>query len=139
MTPVQKYTAYGAATLVILAAVIIWLSSMSAQSTNDKTAMPAGSEYLYDYKDQRKVVWIEKGKDAIRARLKDADSAQFRGLFFSDAVAPIVCGEVNGKNSFGSKSGYVRFITTTKAETTILETDMKRSEFAISWRKLCVE
>ena len=52
---------------------------------------------------------------AVRERLRDPDSAQFRNLFaFRDLSNPNVlgiqvCGEVNAKNGFGGYSGYTAF------------------------------
>ena len=59
-----------------------------------------------------KQAWlIDTSKDAIRAKLRDPDSAQFRNVkFYSGGGAPVVCGEVNGKNGFGGRAGYQRFI-----------------------------
>lgn len=59
----------------------------------------------------RQAAWVEKGKEAIKAKLKDPDSAQFRNVnFFSGGGVPTACGEVNAKNGFGGYSGFERFI-----------------------------
>ncbi len=47
-----------------------------------------------------------------RIRLKDPDSAQFRNVRVVDVEEGIlVCGEVNGKNSYGKYAGFVLFIS----------------------------
>jgi hypothetical protein len=55
----------------------------------------------------------------IAARdLRDPSAAQFRAVFVQRkpvgaapwAGAPVVCGEVNGKNAYGAYAGFVRFI-----------------------------
>ncbi|MDJ0087717.1 hypothetical protein [Pantoea allii] len=58
---------------------------------------------------------LRVGKDALSQALKDPSSAQFRSMHFvpdpnqSDSVASgFVCGELNGKNSFGAYVGFKR-------------------------------
>jgi hypothetical protein len=57
-------------------------------------------------------VWVEVGKDTVRAKLRDPSSAEFRGVYFfqgRDGV-PVACGEVNSNNGMGGKTGFQRFI-----------------------------
>ena len=85
----------------------------------------------------KELLWIEKGKDAVRLKLKDADSAEFRNVYFkrgSDGV-PVACGEVNSKNSFGGYSGYQQFISAGKPELTYLQE--QASDFDTVWRRFC--
>lgn len=87
----------------------------------------------------KEAVWTERGKDAVRAKLKDPDSAQFRSVFFRrgpDGV-PVACGEVNSKNSFGGYGGFQKFISAGKAELTFLEEEMADGEFAPAWNRFC--
>lgn len=51
-------------------------------------------------------------KRAVASRLKDPGSAQFRNLKRVEQVAgeAAICGEVNGKNSFGGYSGFEEFV-----------------------------
>lgn len=51
-------------------------------------------------------------KTAVASRLKDPGSAQFRNLRVVEQVAgqDAVCGEVNGKNSYGGYSGFEEFV-----------------------------
>lgn len=51
---------------------------------------------------------IVDAKTAIAATLKDPDSAKFRGIKAYPAKG-LVCGEVNGKNSYGAYSGFSPF------------------------------
>lgn len=62
--------------------------------------------------DAKKFTWIEKGKTAVRLKLKDPDSAQFLSAEFhlGSSGIPAVCGIVNAKNSFGAKAGPQRFV-----------------------------
>jgi len=56
----------------------------------------------------------EQAKDAVKATLKDPESAQFRNLYtksWTGKASPddAVCGEVNAKNSYGGYTGFTRF------------------------------
>src|SRR3546814_698861 len=51
---------------------------------------------------------IARARIAVAAELKDPDSAKFRNLLaYPDKN--LVCGEINGKNSFGAYSGFIDF------------------------------
>lgn len=54
---------------------------------------------------------LEKAKEAIASKLKDPGSAQFRNVKLKIYIdKPVVCGEVNAKNSYGGYVGFKRFI-----------------------------
>lgn len=56
-------------------------------------------------------LWIVKSRDAIKSRIRDPGSADFRKVrFYSGGPVPVVCGEVNSKNGFGGYTGFQRFI-----------------------------
>lgn len=87
--------------------------------------------------DTRQQVWILETQDGVRQRLKDPSSAEFRNSRFVDFEGiPIVCGEVNGKNSFGAYGGFQHFIAS-GTELAFLENDMEASEFRTAWNKMC--
>jgi hypothetical protein len=72
----------------------------------------------------------------IMERLKDPDSAKFSGLFVSKSSgSPVVCGLVDGKNSFGGYNGYQRFISAGTLQ--VLSNDMAFGEMDTLWAKLC--
>ena len=73
-------------------------------------------------------------ESAVRAKLKDPGSAQFKNQRVSAKGA--ACGEVNSKNSFGGYTGYTRYIFAGK-DLTIFESDMAPGEFDTSWRQVC--
>lgn len=73
-------------------------------------------------------------QDNVRKRLKDPDSAQFRGLFVSRAGLP--CGEVNSKNGFGGYTGYKRFVAS-GGGLAVIESDMTPEEFEKTWAEVC--
>lgn len=52
---------------------------------------------------------IEKGRAAAAFQLKDPGSAQFRGDYVTSTGS--VCGEINGKNSFGAYVGFKRYLS----------------------------
>jgi hypothetical protein len=84
---------------------------------------------------------IAKGQDAVRATLKDPDSAQFRKTYLSkiESGGSAICGEVNSKNSYGGYAGFQRFISSGLAESTFLENDPRvaGSAFQEAWDRLC--
>lgn len=88
--------------------------------------------------DPREFAWIEKGKETVKMKLKDPDSAQFRNVFFhrGEKNVPMACGEVNSKNSFGGFVGYQRFISAGRPDLTFFENEV--SGFNTSWNEFCV-
>ncbi len=53
---------------------------------------------------------ITAAQDSLRQTLKDPDSAKFQNVRIADYDGgKVVCGEVNGKNSYGGYVGYKRF------------------------------
>jgi hypothetical protein len=58
---------------------------------------------------------IELSKEAVREKLKDPDSANFRSFSIHRGEEPTdgafyICGEVNAKNSYGGYAGFERFL-----------------------------
>lgn len=82
--------------------------------------------------------WIRVSKDAVGVKLKDADSARYRNVaFYSGGGTPVVCGEVNARNSFGGYSGYERFIA---AGSTMAYLESEVSDgIGPVWDKMCVK
>jgi hypothetical protein len=82
--------------------------------------------------------WIEAGKKGVRSRLRDPASAEFRNVYFHrgpDGV-PAACGEVNGANGFGGKSGFQRFVAVGESRV-FLEEAIPQGDFSPLWNKLC--
>lgn len=80
--------------------------------------------------------YITENEARVTAKLKDPESAQFRDVYVSNSFGiPLVCGEVNAKNSFGGYTGYQRFIS--GGELQVIETDMAAGEMDKSWVKFC--
>jgi len=81
--------------------------------------------------------WIEKGKEAVRAKMKDPESTQFRNVFFHRGIdhMPMTCGEVSGKTSFGGDSGFQHFVSGGNPLLTYLEGEV--TDFSTVWEKMC--
>ncbi|CAG4924593.1 zinc-ribbon domain-containing protein [Paraburkholderia saeva] len=109
-------------------------SNSTPQATARQTATPTSSE---DDDETKQMVWMERVKDAVKARLKDPDSAMFKNVFFSRGKdnIPMTCGQVNSKNSFGGFVGFQRFISGGSSDLTFLETEV--SDFHKSWQRFC--
>jgi len=98
----------------------------------------AGPEDAYNRTvDGQKIAWMDKGMEAVRAKLKDPRSADFRNVFFhrGSQNVPVTCGEVNSKNSFGGYIGFQRFVSAGQADLTYLEEQV--ADFPELWRLLC--
>src|SRR3546814_19363268 len=66
---------------------------------------------------------IARARIAVAAELKDPDSAKFRNLLaYPDKN--LVCGEINGKHSFGAYSGFIDFY---------YDNDFAMSEIGRAW------
>ncbi|EKT4488947.1 MULTISPECIES: zinc-ribbon domain-containing protein [Shewanella] len=87
----------------------------------------------------KEYAWIEKGKDAVLARLKDPKSAEFKDVYFfrgADNV-PMTCGQVNSKNSFGGFVGFQHFVSGGSPDMTFLQNEV--DDFASVWNKFCTK
>lgn len=77
-------------------------------------------------------------RQAVAAQLKDPASAKFRNVVTNGST---VCGEVNGKNSWGAYAGFTRFVATPHSVT--MEPDRAddpegaREYFDIVWSARC--
>ena len=71
---------------------------------------------------------INEAKQAVKARMKDPESARFRNVRVE--LTPIknvwIKGECNGKNSFGGYVGFEKFIYILKEKHLVLESEMRR-------------
>lgn len=94
------------------------------------------SANLHDTSKQ--AVWIAVTKDAVRDRLKDPGSAEFRDVRFHayQGGTAVVCGQVNAKNEYGGYTGYQHFVGSGDV-LVFLETEMEAAEFAEAWTELC--
>ncbi len=74
----------------------------------------------------------------VRAAMRDPEAADIRNTYIPQG-AGYMCGEVNGTNGFGGKTGYRRFIAGAAAAMPVaIEVEnMSATEFERSWSKLC--
>jgi hypothetical protein len=86
----------------------------------------------------RNSAWVDEGKKAVREKLRDPESAQFKDAFFhrGGAGVPMSCGLVNSKNGFGGYVGWTRYLSGGASETTFLESEMEDG-FQDTWRQFC--
>ena len=100
-------------------------------------AQAAQKDYYKTTDDGKKIAWMSKGREAVKTKLKDPDSAKFKGVYFfrgEDGV-PMTCGAVNSKNSFGGYGGFQRFVSAGRPNLTFLEEQVKG--FDGVWQKFC--
>lgn len=81
--------------------------------------------------------FVASTKQVVTRNYKDPASAQWRDLFLAKSDTPTLCGEVNGKNSYGGYTGFKRFYSTGL----VWETDVEEHgrKFTEKWAKLCSE
>lgn len=97
----------------------------------------AVSDQTSSDRNAKEFAWMEEAKDQVRARMRDGDSAQFRNVAIHRFQgAPLVCGEVNGKNGFGGFAGFERFIFAGSVGT-FVSRDMAPGEMDKSWALMC--
>jgi hypothetical protein len=88
-------------------------------------------------KEEKEMIWIHKGKDAVKMKLKDPSSAKLQNVYFfrgNDGL-PMTCGEVNSKNSLSGYGGFQRFVSAGNADLTFLEEDVL--DFDTVWNRFC--
>jgi hypothetical protein len=87
--------------------------------------------------DHKKIAWMQKGMELVKARLKDPDSAKFKGVYFvrGKAGVPVTCGQVNSRNSFGGYTGFVPFLSAGRAEFTFFPDDV--DDWPTLWGTFC--
>jgi hypothetical protein len=113
-----------------------WTKQRAAEASATVNRV-SGKEYFDQSMDTQKIGWMQQGMGAVRARLKDGESAKFQDVFFvrgTDGI-PLTCGQVNSKNSFGAYGGFQRFVSGGDAKLTFLEEEV--SDFANVWSRFC--
>lgn len=81
--------------------------------------------------------FVRYAKETLTRSFKDPGDVQFRGVFISGKVLPVLCGEVNGKNSYGAFVGFRRFYATGKAALTEVEPVRDAFVFERMWPSMC--
>ncbi len=109
--------------------VVVLLSFCSS----DHSSSASSDEY-------RNIAWIAQMEDNVRNRLKDPESAKFSQskVYRGFKGAPMVCGFVNAKNSYGGYIGDKGFIAA--GDLIWLQgNDMQDSEFEKLWTQVCID
>jgi len=108
----MKNLTYTAALLTLL-----YIHAANADATSDlkKASLALAEEYSKVtqeyYEKHGEQVTISAGKEAVKANLKDPNSAEFKNIRLVKYLnGHVVCGSVNAKNSFGGYTGFTPFI-----------------------------
>ena len=141
---VAKNSKIGCAVVVVgLIAAVAFCTPKNSTTDKGEASEAAASGDGSAYADTSKqFAWIEASKDAIRQRLRDPESAEFRNVhFYSGGPAAVACGEVNSKNGFGGYTGYERFIAAGNVGGLVfLASDLSSpSEMDKAWMETCVK
>ena len=69
--------------------------------------------YRENTTDAEKIELMQRGIGAVKSRLKNPSSAQFRNVHFhlGSSGVQMTCGEVNSKDSLGDYTGFQKFIS----------------------------
>jgi hypothetical protein len=79
---------------------------------------------------------IRRAQDAVREKLKDPSSAQFKDVaYFQSGSLDVVCGQVNAKNAYGGYSGFREFLALNKVA--LIRMGFNRKIFDEAWDHFC--
>lgn len=96
-----------------------YVDPMQRLRNSSMAVVDAYAESVTSYLTKRSVAdALAAAKEAAANNLKDPGSAQFRNVrVVMYGNSKIVCGEINGKNSYGGYVGFVPFVASTTAAT----------------------
>ena len=80
-------------------------------------------------------VYSQRAQDQLVRDFKDPAAAQYRNVALSNTDLPVVCGEVNGKNSYGAYVGFKRFYATDTSGFSAVDDGSTRFEEV--WSRVC--
>ncbi|MDD2468785.1 MAG: hypothetical protein PHI97_32830 [Desulfobulbus sp.] len=91
--------------------------------------------------DTENIAMMQKGMDAVKARIKNPSSAKFRNVHFhrSSNGIPMTCGEVNSRDGLGDYDGFQKFISAGRSDLTLLESQVQNQgrDFSSIWKRFC--
>jgi hypothetical protein len=90
-----------------------------------------------EFKSGNYAPFVTCAKAALTESFKDPSSVQYQGLFVAGTVMPVLCGQVNGKNSYGGYVGYRRFYATGLPSLNDVENPRENSVFKTMWPSMC--
>ena len=74
---------------------------------------------------------INRAQAAVRAELRDPDSAQFKNVFvIGTGYDKTVCGNVNARNGFGGYTGFTPFIYYSFEKVRLSNTELTQNSFS---------
>ena len=139
------------AILLLVAVVLAWVGSkMVPRSGPTSAVVPSAQEAKAPPPPEKPLSATEKkaqqekwfgaetivaAQRAVRASLKDPDSAQFKDVYanYTEEFQVVACGRVNSKNSLGGYTGFKRFVSNGKSA--IIE---GRDNVADAWAGACL-
>lgn len=80
---------------------------------------------------------ISKAKANITREFKDPATVQWRNLFVTGGMVPVLCGELNGRNSYGAYVGYRRFYATENPALQGIEDPKDPALIVARWASMC--
>ncbi len=81
--------------------------------------------------------FVAATKNNLVRDFKDPEAARFRDTFIGSRRGTVLCGEVNGKNSYGAYTGYKRFYGTDSVAFKFIESERTLSIFEVNWKTYC--
>ena len=130
----------GAVFALIIVGLLALVSFLGSDDDNGAASIQTASADPFD-DPSRQELWIIKSQDAIRKRLRDPDSAQFRdSRVYAGGSTPVVWGEVNSRNGVGGRTGFERFIASgDNPEIAFVASDVADGDsIDVAWDALCV-
>lgn len=138
------------AILLLVAVVLAWVGSkMVPRSGPTSAVVPSAQEAKAPPPPEKPLSATEKkaqqekwfgaetivaAQRAVRASLKDPDSAQFKDVYanYTEEFQVVACGQINSKNSLGGYTGFKRFVS--NGRTAIIE---GRDNITDAWKGAC--
>jgi len=128
------------AAAVVCFAFFLFLWSKGPETTAEPSKVSASERAmeLIRAEQARELAWIEQGKEAVREKLRDPESAQFKSAVFHRGAdgAPMSCGLVNSKNGFGGYVGWTRYMSGASSKLTFIESEVEGG-FEDTWARFC--
>lgn len=112
------------------------ISPYGEKMRSDLVKVRGPSAGKVEYSATEDDAFVRAGIAKIKRGAKDSDAIQFRELFISDNALQTLCGEVNGKNSYGAYIGFRRFYYTGRSGLDEVERPGD-SVFAGMYPKMC--
>lgn len=138
-----KLLVVGLGGIIIIAVVIDSYSNPIQQQINEskshtKEKILSQENTSIDNEQSKIDSWIYLSKENVKGKMKNPTDVMFRNVFFhrnNKENIPVVCGEVNGRNSFNAYTGYQKFIA---AGNTLAFLEEEVDGFNSVWNDYCL-